>query len=356
MLNCVPLAITSFFKVPHQRLTPIYSREGNLSRHFPSESIESNPAAPPWRVVFMGTPAFVVSTLEALDADPQVDVVAAYTTPDRRRGRGQAYEATPVKSGALDLGIPVVQPRTLRDADAVADLKSWEPDVVVVAAYGRFLPPDALAIPKFGCLNLHPSLLPRHRGPSPVAGAILSGDDATGITLMLLDEGMDTGPIIAQRSRPLDSHEDAESLTTALFDDGASLLMETLPKWIEGRIQAVPQDDGVATYTEKFEKSDGLIDWGQDAETLARRLRAFTPWPGLHTRWDGKELKILGAEPSADGGEEPGRVTPHPSDGIGVGTGSGLLVISRLQLEGRRPCGVAEFLRGYPQFENATLR
>ena len=355
MLNCVPLAITSFRKFPHWRLTPIYSRANILSSHFPAQFRESEPNQPPWRAVFMGTPAFVVPTLEILADSPLVDVVAVYTTPDRRRGRGQTVEATPIKSRAVELGIPVVQPRTLRDEDAVAELQAWEPHVVVVAAYGRFLPPEALALPRFGCLNLHPSLLPRHRGPSPVAGAILAGDEATGITLMLLDEGMDTGPIIAQLSRPLESDQNAESLTAALFEDGASLLMETLPKWIEGSISAELQDDGLATYTEKLERADGLVDWRLDAETLGRRLRAYTPWPGLHTRWGGKELKILEAAPSAGESAEPGQVISRLPEGIGIGAGSGLLVVRRLQLEGRRATDAAEFLRGYPQFGNARL-
>ena len=303
----------------------------------------------------MGTPAFVVPALDALWADPSVEVVAAYTPPDRRRGRGQVFEATPVKRRAQELGIPVEQPATLRNDDAAHRLASYAPDVAVVAAYGRLLPLNVLAIPPFGCLNLHPSLLPRHRGPSPVSGAILAGDDVTGVTVMLLDEGMDTGPVIAQRERQVGPETDAAQLTETLFIDGAELLAETLPKWMGGSVPAVEQDSNLATYTSKLERVDGFVDWALSAEELARRQRAYTPWPGLHTRWDGKEVKLLDVEP-VPGAEEAAIVAAHTADApIVVGTGEGLLAVRRLQLEGRRAADAEEFLRGYPQFVGARL-
>ena len=307
------------------------------------------------RVVFMGTPGFVVPVLDALQDCPEVEVAAVYTPPDRRRGRGQTYEASPVKQRGQELGIPVEQPRTFRDADVVAQLESYRPDVIMVAAYGRLLPPEVLAIPRFGCLNLHPSLLPRHRGPAPVAGAILAGDDVTGVSLMLLDEGMDTGPIIAQRERAIGPSYDAAGLTEILFSDGASLLVETLPGWTDGSIAAATQDGNLATYTNKLERDDGLADWNLSAEELARRQRAYAPWPGLYTRWEGKELKLLDVAPAHGADAAPGLVTNADGAEIAIGTGTGLLEVRRLQIEGRRATDAEDFLRGYPQLIGAQL-
>ncbi len=307
------------------------------------------------QVVFMGTPDFVVPVLDGLAANPALNVVAAYVPPDRPRGRGRSLEAAPVKQRALELGIPVAQPATLRNSNVVAELAGFEPDVIVVAAYGRILPPDVLGLPRFGCLNLHPSLLPRHRGPSPVVSAILAGDETTGVTLMLLDEGMDTGPIIAQRQRPVYWHDDANSLTATLFADGVDLLNECLPGWLAGAIHASPQDDALATWTAKIERADGAVDWTLPAATLARRLRAYTPWPGLHTRWNGMEVKILAAEAIVGDGVDAGVVVDTGSSNIAIGTGDGLLVVGRLQLEGRRAADAAEFRRGYPSFVGSHL-
>ena len=308
-----------------------------------------------WRVVFMGTPRFVVPALDSLAANPGIRVVAACTPPDRRRGRGRALEPSPVKQRAQELDIPALQPAALRNADAVGQLASYAPDLIVVAAYGRLLPPDVLALPRFGCLNLHPSLLPRHRGPAPVAGALLAGDETTGVTVMMLDAGMDTGPIIARRERPITPQDDAATLTDALFQDGAALLGEIIPQWTAGAIAAVPQDDGQATYTGKIERADGRADWNLPATTLARQQRAYAPWPGLHTRWDGKEVKLLAVDAIPGGGIAPGRVASSGDAPIVIGTGDGLLAVRRLQPEGRRPADAADFLRGYPQFREAML-
>jgi methionyl-tRNA formyltransferase len=305
--------------------------------------------------VFMGTPAFAVPALDALWDCPDVELAAVYTPPDRKRGRGQILEASPVKQRGQELGVPVEQPRTFRDADAVVQLESYRPDVIVVAAYGRLLPPEALAIPRFGCLNLHPSLLPKYRGPAPVTGAILAGDEVTGVSLMLLDEGMDTGPIIAQRERRVYESDDAATLTDTLFADGAALLIESLPGWIDGTIPAVEQDDERATYTSKLERADGLADWELGAEALARRQRAYTPWPGLYTTWEGSELKLLEVQAVSGGNAEPGRVATTPDAGVAVGTGEGLLAVRRLQLAGRRPSSGEDFLRGYPEFPGSML-
>ena len=326
-----------------------------MSTHPETEFAIREAGAGSHRTVFMGTPSFVVPVLDALQDCPEVEVAAVYTPPDRRRGRGQTYEASPVKQRGQELGIPVEQPRTFRDAVVVARLESYRPDVIVVAAYGRLLPHEVLGIPPLGCLNLHPSLLPKYRGPAPVAGAILAGDGITGVSLMLLDEGMDTGPVIAQRERPIRESDDAATLTVELFAVGATLLVETLPGWVGGSIPAVEQDGDLATYTSKLERGDGLADWGLSAETLARRQRAFAPWPGLYTRWEGKELKLLDVAPVPGAGAEPGLVTVADGADIAIGTGQGLLAAHTLQLEGRRPADASDFLRGYPQFMGALL-
>ena len=249
------------------------------------------------RLVFMGTPAFVVPVLDALVSAPEIQVAGVYAPPDRPGGRGRRAEMSPVKSYSLERGLPLFQPASLRPAESQEELAALAPDVVVVAAYGRLLPAPVLESPRHGCLNLHPSLLPRHRGPSPVATAILEGDAVTGTTLMLLDQGMDTGPIIAQRQYHLSGEETAETLTAALFQLGTRLLLEKLVPWVGGRLTAEPQEDAKATITRKLERADGQAGWTLPAAALERRRRAFTPWPGLFTRWQGQ-----GAETPGRGG------------------------------------------------------
>ena len=333
-----------------------------MSTRFPPDFNSSNPAAPPLRALFMGTPQFAAPALDALHANPAVAIAAVCTPPDRRRGRGQTLAPPPVKQRALELGLPVIQPPTLRTPDAIADLASYHPDLIIVAAYGQLLPPAILNLPPLGCLNLHPSLLPRHRGPSPVAGAILAGDAITGISIMRLDAGMDTGPVIAQQQRPILPQDDAATLTEALFQDGAALLNKIIPRWAAGAIPAIPQDDAQATYTAKIERAHGQADWRLPAVQLARMQRAYTPWPGLYTHWNGKELKLL-AVAAIPGAAPPGLVIASPdsdSDSaigspIAIGTSDGLLAAHTLQLEGRRPADAADLLRGYPGLAGAML-
>ena len=312
------------------------------------------------RLVFMGTPQFVVPVLDSLVENPDVEVVGVYATPDRPRGRGLAPEMPPVKARASTLGLEVYQPATLRSASAQDQLANLRPDLIVVAAYGRLLPPPVLDLPRHGCLNLHPSLLPSYRGPSPVVTAILEGQAVTGVTLMRLDAGMDTGPIIARRQRPISPDDTAGTLTEALFRLGADLLLESLPLWVEGQLPAQPQDDSQATVTRKLERADGQADWRLSAVQLERRWRAYTPWPGLFTHWRGQVVKLLdvAAMPrAAASGDSPGLVVPLPQDEtpVGIVTSQGVLGVKTLQLEGRRPTGAREFLRGYPQFMDSQL-
>ncbi len=310
----------------------------------------------PLSLVFMGTPELAVSSLSAL-LDEGHQIAGVYTQPDRRSGRGRRKSATPVKKFAQSRGLPVFQPASLRtDTAARQRLADLAPDAIIVAAYGLLLPEDTLAVPRLGCLNIHPSLLPRHRGASPVATAILEGDKTAGVTIMLLDEGLDTGPILARRETPIASDETSDRLTARLFDMGADLLTTTLDLWSAGRVAPTPQDHAAATVTKRLERADGRIDWTQPAISLARRVRAFTPWPGTYTTWEGRTLKILRAAPldtTRDG--PPGKVMLLNNSDVAVATGLGALRLLDVQIEGRRPSGIADFLRGYQNFANSIL-
>lgn len=310
------------------------------------------------RLVFMGTPEYVVPVLDSLISAKNVQVVGVYTPPDRPKGRGRRLEMPPVKSFALERGLPVFQPQSLRPEPVQQELAGLHPDVIVVAAYGKLLPQEALSTPAHGCFNLHPSMLPKYRGPSPVATAILDGKAATGVTLMLLDQGMDTGPIIAQRAWPLAGDETAGSLTSALFRLGGELLLENLAPWVAGEVEARVQDEARSTVTSKLQRADGEANWLLSAGELERRRRAFAPWPGLFTHWEGKVLKLLevAASPKvAEGQHQPGTVVSTSGGGISVVTADGLLELRTVQLEGRRPQSAAEFLRGYPAIIGVSL-
>ena len=311
--------------------------------------------AEPIRTMFMGTPQFAVPALTAL-MDAGCDVVGVYTQPDRRSGRGRRRAASPVKQAALERRLPVFQPTSLRrDAAARAQLAALEPHLIVVAAYGLFLPPDTLRLPPLGALNIHPSLLPRYRGPSPVAAAILADDAATGVTVIQLDEGMDSGPILAQTETPIGATETADALTARLFEMGAALLTDILPKRRNGDIAPAPQDESKATITRLLSREDGAIDWRMTAAQIARQARAYHPWPGSFTHWRGRLLKVLECRPMPSASDSPpGSVVALP-DGVGAATGEGILALRRLQLEGRQAVGAAEFVQGYSDFIGSTL-
>ena len=310
----------------------------------------------PLRLAFMGTPQFAVPALGAL-LDAGHDIVGVYTQPDRRSGRGRRLSAPPVKEFAEGRGLPVFQPASLREDTAarraIADLA---PDAIIVAAYGLFLPEDTLAVPRLGCLNIHPSLLPRHRGPSPVATAILGGDETTGVTIMLLDEGMDTGPVLAQRETRIGADETCDRLTARLFDMGASLLTETLDQWSAGNISPTPQNDADATITQRLQRADGRIDWNQPADSISRQIRAFTPWPGTFTTWRARTLKILDAELlNATHTYPPGKVIAINASDTAIATGQGILRLLTIQLEGRRASSAAAFAHGHADFISSIL-
>ena len=309
------------------------------------------------RIVFMGTPEYVIPVLQnAIMGIGQI--VGVYCQPDKPAGRGLKKRIPAVKGYAETDGIKVVQPTSLHTATAQRELGALQPELIVVAAYGKLLPKAVLDLPPGGCLNIHPSLLPRHRGPSPVVTSILDGDRLTGVTIMKLDEGMDTGPIIAQKSTGIGPTESAEQLTTRLFALGSELLTEVITPWVRGALEGRPQDSALATITYKIERSDGEADWKRSSETLARRVRALAPWPGLFTHWDGNILKILEASHLARVTDvTPGLVlrVPGTLGDVGVMTGDGILILKRVQLEGKHHMEGAEFARGYRDFIGTTL-
>lgn len=299
------------------------------------------------RVVFLGSPAFAVAPLERLAADPRFELVGVVSQPDRPAGRSGAPVATPVKQAALHLGVPVLTPETLRDPDAMAALASLRPDVGVVAAYGEILRRNVLAIPPLGYLNIHPSLLPLYRGPSPVTGAILNGDAATGVTIILLESKMDAGPILAQQEVPLTPDARSGPLTQELFELGAALLVDALAAYGAGTLTPRPQDHDQATFTSLLKREDGAIDWSLPALRIERMTRAYDPWPGATTTWRGAPFKIIAARArqSAEGDLVPGTLLDFP-DGPAVATGDGLLSLVTVQPAGKRAIDAGDWRRG----------
>ncbi len=327
------------------------------------------------RIIFFGSPREAVDSLESLISADH-DVVAVYTRPDRRAGRGRAKTPTPVKVFAQKKGLPVSTPSGFsltgnRDGARERDrMIAARADVFVVVAYGRILPADILRVPPMGVVNVHPSLLPLYRGPSPVVTAILDGRTHTGVTVMLLDEGMDTGPVLAQ-SPPvrLTGRERTAELQARLFKEGAAMLPAVLTGLQDGTVVPTPQDHSKATVTRLLDRSDGEIDWSLPAERIERMVRAYDPWPGTFTSWNGKSLKILdseipdgadigptpGTRPDIDSTWKPGKVVAQDRR-LFIGTGTGPLEVTRLQLEGRQGVPADDFLRGQPEIDGATLR
>jgi methionyl-tRNA formyltransferase len=304
------------------------------------------------RIVFMGTPEFATPVLAAL-AD-NYEVVAVYARADKPTGRGRTLSESPVKLLARDRGLVVEHPRTLRNDQALARLREYHPDMIVVAAYGLILPKAVLDIPPRGCINTHASLLPRWRGASPITFAILAGDTETGITLMQMDEGVDTGPILARRKIPIASDETTGTLTEKLSHLAAELLLETLPAWLEGRITTLPQS-GEATFSTLIKKEAGLIDWITPAVEIERAVRAYNPWPSAFTFWNGARLQVWRVQVSeAVVPELPGTIV-QVNQGLGVKCGEGILILQEVQLAGKRAMSIDEFVRGQRGFVGARL-
>jgi methionyl-tRNA formyltransferase len=307
------------------------------------------------KVVFMGTPDYALPSLRALHAHHEIVLVV--TQPDRRRGRGQRVTCCPVKSFALNHDLSIWQPQTLRDPLAAERLREANADVHVTAAFGLLLPPEVLDVPPHGCVNVHASLLPRWRGAAPVSAAILHGDDETGVTLMRTDEGLDTGPILAQVRCPIRPDDTTEILTDRLAHMGADLLLDTLPRWVAGQIEPCPQCQEEATLAPRLTKTDGRIDWHRSAAHVERMIRAYTPWPGAYTTLDGQLFKLFQAQVSAapQGTRFPGRVFSLSDNQVAVATGDGALILQQVQLAGSRAMSIDAFCRGHQELIGSTL-
>jgi methionyl-tRNA formyltransferase len=301
------------------------------------------------RIVFAGTPEFSVPALDALHAAGH-SMLAAYTQPDRPAGRGRGVTAGPVKQRAHELGIPVEQPVTLKTAEAVARLASYGADLMVVVAYGLILPQSILEVPRLGCVNIHGSLLPRWRGAAPIHRAILAGDQTTGITIMTMDAGLDTGPMLLMRPTDIGARETSGQLHDRLARLGAQAVVEAIDEWTAGRIAPVAQPAEGATYAAKIRKEEAMVDWSQSAAAIARQVRAFNPWPVAETRWRGQQLRIWEATPVEGpcGSCAPGNVIEAGNGRVRIATGEGMLQLDTLQLPGRKPTAAADFLRAFP--------
>ncbi len=306
----------------------------------------------------MGTPQFAVPSLRALANGPYT--ITVVTQPDRPAGRGGKLTPPPVKVAAAELELEVLQPPTLRDPDFRAQLAALQPDLTVLVAYGEYLAPKLLDLPKRGSINLHPSLLPRWRGSTPAQSAILAGDPTTGVSIILMDQGLDTGPILSQEEVSIEPHETSPRLFTRLAEVGAQLLSNTVPRWLRGEIEPVPQGEG-ATLTHTLTKEAGRIDWHLSAIEIDRRVRALQPWPSTYTWWQRRILKIISAEPVIAPGEavqRPGTVVLVEREGLklpSVWTGAGALRLLQVQLEGKPVIEARALLAGYPQIVGSVL-
>lgn len=298
------------------------------------------------KIIYMGTPDFAVPPLEALIRSGNKPVLVI-SQPDAKRDRGEKLKDTPVKAKALAHGIPVAQPERIRGNEAfLKQIRDLAPDLIVVAAYGKLLPKEMLDIPAKGCINIHGSLLPKYRGAAPVQQAILSGDEITGVTLMQMGEGMDTGDMLASAETTTDG-KTTGMLLAELSDLGASLLVETLPRIESGQLEPVPQEESRATYAPMIQKQDGLVDFGNPAIRIERQIRAMNPWPGAVTSYEGQPMKLWQADvEEASSPEKPGTILSATSKGLRVATGGGVLNITEIQMPGKKKMPVGDYIRG----------
>ena len=308
------------------------------------------------KIIYMGTPDFAVPSLEALYRAGH-EICAVVTQPDAKRDRGKKVTFTPVKEKAVELGIEVLQPEKLKnDREVIAKMKAMNPDFITVAAYGQILPKEVLDIPEYGCINVHGSLLPRWRGAAPIQRAIMEGDSETGVTIMYMEEGLDTGDMLAKVSTPID-RKTAEQLHDELAEKGAELLAETLPKIADGSVQPEKQDDSLSTYAPMIFKKEGKIDFSRSPEEIECLIRAFDSWPGAYADLNDKTMKIWSAEPlQEENTAEPGTITKVSEEGIRVSAGGRTLLITRIQMPGKKRVKVADFLKGNSIEEGTVLR
>ncbi len=312
------------------------------------------PAADSLRTVFMGTPEFALGSLEGLLA-VGVNLVGVYTQPDRPKGRGKKLAASPVKQLALEHQIPVFQPQKLRDPQAVAQLEELQPDLIIVVAYGQILPKAVLDIPRYHCINVHASLLPKYRGAAPINKAIIDGETETGVTTMLMDAGLDTGDMLIKRSLEIGAKETAGQLHDRLAQLGREALEETLRQICADRLVAEKQDDKLSCYAPMLKKENGLIDWQKSAVEIHNQVRGLDPWPAAYTHLDEEVLKISETTVAADGCGEPGTILSADKTGVLVACGEGALLINGLQLPGKKRLSAMNFLSGRTLFPGTQL-
>ena len=309
------------------------------------------------RIVFMGTPDFAVPSLTAL-IDSDYELAAVVTQPDRPSGRGKRLTPPPVKTVAEAAGIEVLQPRTLKSPEAFVTLAEFQPDLIVVAAFGQILRSNVLDLPPHGCINVHASLLPRWRGAAPVTAVILAGDAETGVTIMKMDEGLDTGPMIAKRAISITNDHTGGTLTTTLADLGAQLLIDTLPDWLLGKIEPQPQDNAQSTFAPRLDKQAGALDWSQPAAAIERKVRAFDPWPGTFTPGSKGPIKILNVafarEVAAPPDSSSGTVFKQQR-AVYVTTGDGVLQLITVQPAGKKAMPAEAWLNGQPELAGSQL-
>lgn len=298
----------------------------------------------PLRIVFMGTPQFACPTLQML-IDRGENVVAVVTQPDRPKGRGQQLQQPPVKELALKYGIPVMQPLKVRGAEAVEEIRSFNPELIVVVAFGQILPKALLDIPPLGCINIHASLLPRYRGAAPLNWCLINGEVETGITTMMMDVGLDTGDMLLTRTTAITPEDDASSLHDRLANLGAETMAETLDLLKGGKLAPVKQDDSLSSYAPMLKKELGEINWLATTTSIINLVRGITPWPGAYTKHEGKVIKIHKVR-AGSGSGAPGEILQAGKEGIETATADGSIIIEELQLEGKKRLKAAEFLAG----------
>lgn len=307
----------------------------------------------------MGTPAFAEAVLAEL-INGGYNIIGAATQPDKKSGRKQELRKSPVKILAEKNNIPVFTPEKL-DAEAVLQMKNLNPDIIIVAAYGKIIPKSILEIPKFKALNVHPSLLPKYRGASPIQNALLNGESGTGTTIMLMDEGMDTGDILSQEKIPVGNEETCETLSKRLAEKSSELLLKTIPLWLNGKIIPQKQNSAEATYCKILKREDGKIDWQDSAQNIYNRYRAFSPWPGIFSFWNrnGKSYRIklnkISLENTPVNSDLPAGKIVEIENGIAVKTGSGFIILEKIQLGGKKSAALKEFINGYPDFIGSAL-
>lgn len=307
------------------------------------------------RIVFMGTPDFAVPVLESL-CDAGHEVEAVVTQPDKPRGRGKEMQHTPVKESALERNIKVYQPVKVKDEEFVDTLRGINPDVIVVVAFGQILPSSIIHLPKYGCINVHASLLPKYRGAAPIQWVIIDGEKETGITTMQMDEGLDTGDIMLKAAVAIDEKETGGSLHDKLAEMGGKLIVDTLKQVEEGSITPVKQDDSKSNYAKMLDKKLGKIDFNKSAGEIERLVRGLNPWPSAYAFLHGKTLKIWDADVREEKTDAaPGQIIRVTKDEIEVSTGNGVLIINELQLEGKKRMDTESFLRGYKVIQGEKL-